>query len=467
MSNWPYAVGDETPFTCPSCAGLAGSQPLCATASGAACVGCGRAYPVLGGVPCLAPEPARFRLAQLRELQDYQLFTETRLREIGAERERASLLELTRARLSLLLQGMTQERALVGDLLAPLLDGLDVDVAGTVPGSAAPGRDLRLLEMYETVFRDWAWGEAESERALALVERLARAALGATSEERGLGLGKLAIFGAGACRLAADVQRRLGPSATYALDNNPVPLLLAERVLGGAVVEAYEYPVGPRGLASSAVLQRLCCREPRPSGLILALADARTPPFGPGTLDSVLTPWFIDVVAADLPETIATIARVLRAGGIWLNQGPLRFAGEASRRYSIEEVRALVHAGGFDIVAELAEDEPYFDSPHAGSRRLETVYGFAARRAASVPEAVRSASEAPAWAQDVTLPIPAFPELGALQERLVFSAGALSLIDGTRSIVDLAEVLGVELGVGPARLVEPLRGLLQTLLVAG
>jgi hypothetical protein len=328
---------------------------------------------------------------------------------------------------------------------------------------------MRVLEMYETVFRDWAWGHAESERALSLVERLVRAASqdADASANGDLGLGKLAVFGAGACRLAADVQRTLCPTATYALDYNPLPLFLAERVLRGIVVEAYEYPTGPRGLANTAVLQRLQSPAPAPSGLVLALADARRPPFAEGSLDSVLTPWFIDVVAADLPETIATIGQVLRPGGLWLNQGPLRFSGSASRRYSIEEVHELVRAGGFELIAELSCDEPYFDSPHAGARRLETVYGFAARKIRAVPARPLPAHAEPVWAVDVTQPIPALPELGALQERLVFSAGALSLIDGARSITDLAEALGGELGVDPQRLIEPLRGLLLTLLVAG
>lgn len=95
------------------------------------------------------------------------------------------------------------------------------------------------------------------------------------------------------------------------------------------------------------------------------------------------------------------------------------------------------------------------------------MYGFAARKRRTVPAPALAAQDTPAWAKDVTQPIPALPELAALQERLVFSAGALSLIDGERSITDLAEALGDELGVDPQRLIEPLRGLLLTLLVAG
>lgn len=464
MSSWPYAEGDETAFSCPTCAEVARAAPLRVARGGAACLGCGRLYPVLGGVACLVPDPERFRFEQLHKLQDYALVTERRQRDIGAERRNPQLLDLTRERLLRLIHAMDVERALVSEVLSWVVDGLDADAARTVPGSAVPSRDVSVLEMYETVFRDWGWGEAENERALAVTLRLARAAYGV--DTGAVELGRLAVFGAGACRLAADVHRTLRPHATHALDINPLPLLIAERVLRGGVVEAYDYPVGPRGIEHMAVLQRLRCSAEVPEGLLLTLADARVPPFASSSLDCVLTPWFIDVVAADVPETAATIHRVLRPGGVWLNQGPLRFSGSASRRYSIEEVLELVRSSGFEVVAELDEDLPYFDSPHAGSRRLETVYGFAARKVGPAAPVAR-VSDDPVWALDVTRPIPAVPELGALQERLVFSAGALSLIDGERSIVDLAEALGNELGIEPARLVTPLKSLLLTLLVAG
>lgn len=466
MTSWQYAVGEQTPFSCPTCAALLAPQPLYAASSAAVCAGCGRSYPLLGGVACLVPEPMRFRLEQLRKRQDYAFVTETRQREIGAERRQPELLALTRDRLRRLIVAMDVERKLVNDVLSPLFEGLDVEAMRIVPGSAVPARDMSVLEMYETVFRDWAWGEPESERALAQVSRLCEGGAQPNGANGGVQLGRLAVFGAGACRLAADVHRTLRPSATYALDVNPLPLLLAQRVLAGAVVEAYEYPTGPRGLDQTAVLQRLRCSFPVPEGLQLALADARRPPFAAESLDSVLTPWFIDVVAADLPETIATIQRVLRPGGVWLNQGPLRFGGSASRRYSIEEVHELTRAGGFELVAELTEDVPYFDSPHAGARRLETVYGFAARKVGPTAPPRPIVKDEPAWATDSTQPIPLAPELNALQERLIFSAGALSLIDGTRSVVDLADALGGELGIRPERLVEPLRSLLLTLLTA-
>jgi hypothetical protein len=410
----------------------------------------------------LVPDFQRFQFEQRRALHDYLTVTAQRQREIGAERRNEGLLELTRERLLRLLRAMDVERALISDVLEPLTRGLDQRVLEAVPGAPYPTRELRVLEMYETVFRDWGWGDPENDRALDVLERLvaaARCALGQPLE-----LGKLAVFGAGACRLAADVHRTLGPSVTVALDINPLPLLIGERLLRGGVVDLYEYPVGARGIANMAVLQQLHCRLPPRQGLVLALADTREPPFAADSLDSVLTPWYIDVVEAELVDTAATIHRVLRSGGMWFNQGPLRFTGPAARLYCIEEVHELVQKSGFELVATLSEDIPYFDSPHAGSRRIETVYGFAARKSGPAPVVPERAKPEPAWLRDVSEPIPFSPELHDLEVRFVFSAGAVSLIDGARSVKDLAEALGGELQLDPAQLIEPIRSFLGSVL---
>ncbi len=82
-------------------------------------------------------------------------------------------------------------------------------------------------------------------------------------------------------------------------------------------------------------------------------ADALEPPFAPGTLDTVLTPWFIDAVNADLRQTLTAINRALRLGGTWLNVGPLRFDGALSSSYVMEDVREIAGAVRVLVVAEL------------------------------------------------------------------------------------------------------------------
>src|SRR5262249_33457543 len=72
-----------------------------------------------------------------------------------------------------------------------------------------------VLKFSENLFRDWVWGEAESDAALALVRRLLDAA-GAREP-----LGTVAGFGAGAGRLAVDLHRTGRPAGGGAGGRDP------------------------------------------------------------------------------------------------------------------------------------------------------------------------------------------------------------------------------------------------------
>jgi hypothetical protein len=160
-----------------------------------------------------------------------------------------------------------------------------------------------------------------------------------------------------------------------------LPLTIAAQLTAGQGIELPEFPVAPLGDDQVVVVQRLRADRPRP-GLTFMFADALAPPFVPGSLDVVVTPWFIDVVGVDLSVTAAAINRVLRRGGVWLNVGPLLFKGEIAQQYPIEEVLDLVVASGFQVSERGSDEVPYFRSPHSGSSRAETLFWYAATKTA-------------------------------------------------------------------------------------
>ncbi len=61
------------------------------------------------------------------------------------------------------------------------------------------------------------------------------------------------------------------------------------------------------------------------------------------------------------------------------------------------------------------------------------------------------------------MPIPITQSLVALGRTSMFTTGVLSMIDGQRSIVDVARELGAAWGVEPARLQDELRAFLARL----
>src|SRR4029079_9655816 len=70
------------------------------------------------------------------------------------------------------------------------------------------------------------------------------------------------------------------------------------------------------------------------------ICDGVQPPLTSQTFDTVVTPWFIDIVPADLRNFITEVYRLLKPGGRWINFGPLRYRQDipVTRRFSRDEI---------------------------------------------------------------------------------------------------------------------------------
>ncbi len=418
-------------WCCPRC----GDAPLTAGESGLACARCGTGYPVFGSLPCLAPEPELYRALWSGRLARYGAVIHERVAALALEAEMPHLLAQTRARVKRLAGALGADLRVIGELFQPVVPP---GARGTPPlEEIGAERSSPLLECYEHLHRDWVWGEQENAAALDIVRALAH--------EPGK---KTVVLGVGAARLAADLQRELAPAFTLGIDHNPLPLLAANALLDGRSLELHEYPVAPHTADEIAILRRLTLPFAPPDGLHLALADALRPPLAAASVDVVVTPWLIDVIGVDLRVICRAVARLLPPGGLWQNFGPLRFSGTVSSALSIEEVHEIVEASGFELVQRFRRDVPYFDSPHSGSRRTDTVFAFAARRLERAPELPVPPGTAP-WLRDTTLPIPPSAALASERNRSVVTVGVLSMVDGQRSIRDLAVMLAGQWQMDP------------------
>jgi hypothetical protein len=384
-----------------------------------------------------------WRTLWLRRLDDYSSEVELRVQALRQDAETADLLPRTRERLRRIAAGFERQLETVTALFEPLEHASDPLPAMAIPSRREPGVSAAVLECYEHVFRDWAWGQRECALSLDLLRP-------AMPE----GLPSVAVYGAGAGRLAVDIHQSFAPGATFALDVNPLPFLIADRMLAGEPLSLPEFPVDPNS-DGDVVVERNLVRpfEVRP-GFSFIFADALRAPLG--ELDAVVTSWFIDVARVDLRQTAAAINRVLRPGGLWLNLGPLRFQADLARSYAIEETLEIVGRSAFELVSNDKQDIPYFDSPVSGSRRTETVFRFAARKVGEAGP-VDIPDPLPPWVANPLAPIPITQSLVTLARTSMFTTGVLSLIDGNRSIVEIAQALGSAWGVEPARLQDELR----------
>ena len=438
----PFSPLMTAGLACPRCS----EGALDLVANSLRCQRCQTRYPFVGTIPCLVPDPPLWRSLWLARLAEFGSETQATLDGWRGEAEAAAPVPRTRARIERVIAACEDQRARVEALFEDLKQG-DPQLLPSSPGSSGSP----VLEWSENLFRDWVWGDQEAELTRALAARL----LGGEP-------GRLAVYGAGAGRLALDLHRSLRPTETWALDLNPLPLLVAERLLRGETVTLPEFPVAPHAEEDVVIMRQLRCPAAIGEGFSFAFADALHPPFSPGSLDAVLTPWFVDATGRDFRETAAAVNRVLRPGGLWVNLGPLRFKQSLAENYTIEEIWDLVAASAFKLGERGRDDIPYFDSPVSGSRRIETVFWFAARKVGEASAFV-SPDDTPPWIADAGLPIPLTPELVALGRKSVFAGSVISLVDGARSLSEVANEMGRLWGFDSARILEQLRAFFATL----
>jgi hypothetical protein len=423
------SVALETLLRCPQCLRV---DALAATASGWHCAGCATAFPRLGGLPWLFAEPEA-------RLGEWRLRFKRLERELEAARQalQALLAEpttraATRPRLARLDGGYAAQIGELRRLLSPLhLDASAVRLETLLALRTRTPLSQDLNSYYVNVHRDWVWGEAENAAALELVRELAA----------GEPLGRLLVPGAGAGRLAWDVHESLAPALTLGLDINPLLSLVAQQVAAGGEVALHEFPVAPRGDADVAIPRVL--RAPRAArpGLAFLLGDALRSPLQPGGIDTLLSPWFVDIVPHDFESVCRQFASQLRPGGRWLNFGSLSFAHrDPAACHGPAEVREILEASGFEVLCVIERELPYLRCPASRHGRLETVFAFAARLRAARPAAPELAN-LPSWLGDPQEPVPALPyfQTQALANRIF--AFVMALIDGRRGIGEIARYL--------------------------
>jgi len=415
-------------FACPRC----DRAPLDETPSGLRCAGCRVDFPLVGGVPWLFAEP-QAALGEWRGRLHFSLRQlERRRAELEAALARPGIRASTRKRLETLRDGTAGHAQRLAALLAPLeLDALTASVETYLALRTRPPSDQGLLTYYANVHRDWAWGREENALALDLIRDVLA----------GRSPGRTLVLGSGAGRLAYDIHMQLGAESTVALDFNPLLVLVAARVTAGLPVELYEFPIAPRRAADHAVLRVLAADAPARAGLLHVLADAHRPPFPRGAFDTVVTPWLVDILPEPLDAQAGRINHLLADDGCWVNFGSLTFHdADPALHYDLDECIEVLIEQGFARPAVLERTIPYLASPASRHARREEVAAWRADKARSTKRPPRHEA-LPDWLVRGSEPVPL---IAAFQTQIMTTrihAFIMSLIDGRRSLKDIAKIL--------------------------
>ncbi len=418
-------------LACPRC----DKTPLTLKKSGYHCGACKTGFPDIGGIPWLFAEPD----ATLGEWRNRLHFSLQQLaheeKRLAEELKTDNLHELTQRRLKHLEVATSKHRQILQQVLSPIdIQTMQVSYESHLALRTRLPSDQGLNTYYANVHRDWVWGAAENEASLQQITA-------ALETSGGTETGETLVLGSGACRLAYDLHCETDAKRTVALDFNPLLLLIAQRLVRGEELQLYEFPIAPKSLDDVAILQTLKAPKQLEDNFKLVLADVLRPPFAPSSFDTIVTPWLTDIVSETLPVFAARINQLLKPGGRWINFGSLAFDTPArAERYSAEEVVEIVAAAGFATPNLSEATIPYMCSPASCHGRQETVFTFAAVKEKAVKNPSRHKA-LPDWIVLGDQAVPLLPSFKTQTLSTQIYSFIMSLVDGKRSITDMAKLL--------------------------
>lgn len=399
----------------------------------------GAKFPLVGTIPVLFPD-ARLALAELKLRSQALLgYYETNVERLKDELKAQTLSPLTRERLEKTRRVQIHHLEFLRDLFAPLKlnqrsQPPPPDFGYRLPPSQA------LQGYFPNLIRDWSSAHGENEAQFELV----RDAIGSKP------LGRLLVPGAGAGRLAYDVHQALGPSETICADLNLVLTLAGSRIAQGETLKVAEFPVAPRNIAAAPGTIRECKAPAKVrDGFSHVVADVYYLPFADESVDTVLTPWLVDILPHRLEFIVAEINRVLKPGGRWINTGSFNFRfANWSDCLSVEEGVETILANGFTQIALRQDTLPYLRSDLDAHARSEVVTTFAMEKTGPAKARAKAPLRAP-WILDANVAVPIPPTAAAQFATLESQAFVISLIDGKRTGLQIAQLVAQKYGLAP------------------
>lgn len=358
---------------------------------------------------------------------------QTRIENIEKElTTRKELTDLNRRRLRRVKKALSENKSTISKLLAEIIQAETHEVIyKTVdPQSIAKDIDIYLTN----IFRDWAWNNGENKDALNLVKQV---------WDDGFEQSDVAVLGAGAGRLAYDLAREFNCQNLILIDNNPLLLHLADRMIAGEELTLYELPLTPENVGDVAVEHQL--KAPNRDALsscYCVLADVLDLPLKEESLDVIVTPWLVDVIEDDFKDFSRRLRKILKPGGQWIHLGPFGFdPSQEAKCYSTEEVLEAVKKSGFDLNQFESKSLPYLQSPYSGYGRVERVTCFRATKNHSRVSDAPKFAPIPSWLKDFDQPIPKTDFITDACFRNRIHAEVLGAINGQLSFNQIVELM--------------------------
>ena len=393
------------------------------------CKACQLEFPIVEDIPWLFADPDAART-------DWRNRWNLALADLNSRLSQAKIAltecaSTAKLRLNTLVTGYEKQVRATRELLGGLNLGSNADLTTYLALKTRLPPQAELFSYDANVFRDWCWGDAENLVSLEAIIKI----LDGTRPRR------ILTLGSGAGRLSYDLHQRLKPDLSVALDMNPLLATVSRRLAAGETVDLVEFPRAPVDAASVAIPRSLSAGEKTEAGFEVVLADALRPPFQSGSFDLVLTPWLLDIVDVPPTEFMQRLNPLLSPGGFWIHHGSLAFThADPAQCPDLAELKEINRECGFSDQKSSEITVPYLDSPVSRHARRETLVTLRATKITDCGELPRYQA-LPDWLAKGRQPIPLLPAFQTQAMTTRIHAFIMSLVDGQRSLKDIARVL--------------------------
>lgn len=423
---------------CPS-----SSQPLRQSGHEWTCAS-GTTYPAVDGIPWLFPDP-KHTLAEWRERASLSIeHLESEVDDLKVSLKSTSS-ALTRERIEKLRTLKIRHLEMLRRVLEPLKPFTKLSLQQKKAyGYRLPLRQ-GLLGYVPNLVRDWS-GLYENEN-LALFE----STIGFLKESKPVIEStelRILVLGAGSARLAYDLAVRFPNSQVVAFDLNPLLLLAAKQICEGDTLRGAELSVSPKNPMEPGRAVDLKSPGETPSNLHFIFGDVYALPFPDASFDICVSPWLVDILPRHLENLCASVARVTKPSGAWVNAGSWHFSfSDESENLSLPEAEEVAAKNGWKPRASKQTEVAYLQSSFDGHRRFETLTQFVWERDGAAVTSRPPMDDRADWIRDPQRPIPALAPFAAGTEGHAVMALVLSLVDGQRTLNQIAETLAAENGL--------------------
>ncbi len=396
----------------------------------------GTIYPLVNSIPWLIENPQlqldHWLIKKIELIQYYQ----NRIEKINKNLMQKNLLTPTKLRLENTKSSLLHNQQILTNLLKslPCENNSEFSLTKKIPSHQS------LSLYFKNIFRDWSWNTQENEISLKMIEKILPTSWSPD---------KFLILGSGSSRLAVDLHTKFKLNCSIATDINPLLLFIAQNILLGKSIKLYDFPQAPVSLSQVAVENTL--KNPyseKIENFQLLFADIQKLPIKSKTIDSVLTPWLIDIIPLSFSLTAQRINRVLKLGGEWLNYGPLGFMfSDENLCSTFEEIQELLSQSGFKIEKHHIDQVPYLDCPYTSQKRTEQVLCFRAIKVADTTE--DAFTYLPSWLTNYNEPIPLNELIREAQSHSRIQADISHSIDGKKSVNDIIALMSQHYKISP------------------